>query len=499
MKIPLALATTLLVVSCTTSSPSDYARQNGEKLLMDSGSYSALITRYQTELQKEPSAEVRHKLANVHYLMGDPEAAMFQLSQIPPKARNTAELALLRANVFFDQGKMPSAEQYTNAAIRIDNKLGEAHNLRGLILAGKGQLAEAKVAFESARQFHFDDATVKNNLAMIAMLQGDFDQAIDILMPLVQSGRADDTAKANLVLAFAKAGRTRAFSQMLAGSENDIHLAEKFQSLNSAKIHHSQLTPTTTLTNLTQSTAGLSTIAKVPSSSPNNAPSSTIAKAPSSNLVKAMHSAQPKHGVEKGIKPVLEAKPEKTQPKPLALKAINTAANQDIASQIEKTKEHARDPLTLARERVKAAKEKKAKQVVELAAAAKAKEIAEAKAKKRKTSSKKRSRKLITAMQYQPVTANGSGNEQYVATADFELGKVRTMFLEKRKKWVFDVRGAKDFTIKRKQYLKEGPAKMIELGEHKNYVRIVLTLRDGAKGKPVVAVDGNTLTIRWEA
>ncbi|PMN90267.1 tetratricopeptide repeat protein [Enterovibrio norvegicus] len=494
MKLSVLITILVLLVGCTTSSPRDYARENGEKLLMDSGSYSALIQRYQTELNQSPDPEVRHKLANVHYLVGDVEAAMFQLSQISPRQRNTAELALLRANVFFDQGKINSAETHINAALRLDEELGEAHNLRGLILADKGDLLDAKASFESARTFNFDDATVKNNLAMIAILQGDFDKAIDTLLPLVQSGRADDVANANLILALAKDGRTRAFSQMLPGSEDDAYLADKFESLHNAKIKHNQIinnekpsmfVPTVsqlnhdavTQPNTTHTTSAAQTLAKVTAISQKTTESQRQQK------VKSATAKQP------------EEQPQRVEEKTIKKASLS----ETIKTKTAFTEPKKIDPLQLARERVKAANDKKIATQHDAELAAIMEEKVKIKPIVPTDKPKKRSRRLITAFQYQPASTTGDGSIQYVATSDFDLGKVRTMFLEDRNKWVFDVKGAKDFTVKRKRFLSKGPAKIVELGEHNNYVRIVLTVRDNTKGKPTVIVDGKTLTIRWEA
>ncbi|USH05074.1 tetratricopeptide repeat protein [Grimontia kaedaensis] len=448
MKIFAYFFAATLMAGCTSSSPSQYVKDNGEEILINSGNYAALVKRYERQLQNEPSVTTRFKLASAHYKLGDTEAAMFQLSQISPRELDSAEIALLRANVFLDQGKLTLAEQHVNTAIRKDKGLGEAHNLKGLILAEQGKFADATFAFETARKNHYNDAAIKNNLAMMALLKGDYNGAIDILAPLVQIGRADDKAKANLLLAYAKAGKTRAFSQLLANSENDIYLAEKFKGLRAATLN------TNKLTYVQKSTS-------VPLAKQEKLPESLRTKQPSVTTKDDLTS-----------KPKGQSNIVTSPPQP----AVDTA----IASN---------DHLAKLRIKMEQAKAKSAQRAIE--EEKQAKRLAETK-KKRQLA---KSRRLVTHVEYKSTTEG----EEYIATSDFPLGKINTEYLEKRRKWVFDIEGAKDFTTKRRRYYKEGPAKRLVLGEHENFVRIVLEMRNDKQEKPEVQVKGNKLFIRWKS
>ncbi|EOD78763.1 Flp pilus assembly protein TadD [Grimontia indica] len=451
MKIFAYFFAATLLVGCTSSSPSQYVKDNGEDILINSGNYAALVKRYERQLQEEPSAATRFKLASAHYKLGDAEAAMFQLSQISPRKLDSAELALLRANVFLDQGKLTLAEQHANTAIRKEKGLGEAHNLRGLILAEQGKFADATTAFETARKNHYNDAAVKNNLAMMALLKGDYDEAIDILAPLVQAGRADDKAKANLLLAYAKAGKTRAFSQLLANSENDTYLAEKFTGLRATTLNTNKLTY-------------VEKSASVPMGKQDKQPEPVKTK---------QQDVATKGNMESGPKVQSNIVTSPAQPE------LNTATGSN-------------DQLAKLRIKMEQAKAKSAQRAIE--EEKQAKRLAElAETKKKRQFAK--SRRLVTHVEYKS-TAEG---EEYIATSDFPLGQINTEYLEKRKKWVFDIEGAKDFTTKRRRYYKEGPAKKLVLGEHENFVRIVLEMRDDKQGKPEVQVKGNKLFIRWKA
>ncbi|PKF48987.1 hypothetical protein [Enterovibrio nigricans] len=423
---PLFIAACILALSACSSSGviEEYAGEKGDRLLIQTGNYAALIKRYKEQVNTEPSPERRFKLANAIYLSGDPESAQFQLALIPLHALKDADLDMLRANVLFDLDKLNAAEQHVNAALRINDEYAEAYNLKGMLLAQRGELKQAKSAFEHARLNGFDDDVVKNNLAMIAMLQGDFGLAADILLPLVRNGRADSTVEANLLLALAKAGRSRAFSQLLGGQGSQESLKSKYISLNNveANSHFSQTQPDTSNNASIQRRA--------------NAKIDAILSRANSDIGKTISPRTNPPDVK--INAVTRQETLETKSPTEADKGITRTLNEspsNTRNNVEKT-ERVTDPLVLARQRVKAAKEAEAKQQIAL------KEAKEARKKAVKTPKKKRSRYLITDMRYQPTDAANV----YIATSDFTLGHVRTEYLEHKKKWVFDIKGAKDFT-----------------------------------------------------
>lgn len=451
----------LLLSACSSNGVvEEYAGEKGDQLLIQTGNYSALVNRYQKQVKESPSPELRFKLANALYLSGDPEAAQFQLALIPQDDLKNAELDMLRANVAFDLNKNNVAEQFINAALRRNDRYAEAYNLKGLLLAQRGSLQEAKKSFEAARQYGFDDAIVKNNLAMVAMLQGNFELAADILLPLVRNGRADSTVEANLLLALAKSGRTREFSQLISTQGSNAAMREKYISLNQAKA----------INQFSQSK-----ITQRPATLPTALPSLEKEKdlAEPSAII-AARTLSPKREIMPKEKPK-DVIPAPKTPAPVVEKP--TASADEMK-------------LLLAKKRLKAALEAKRR-----GEEIKPVPVAKTASTHKKKVKKSRSRYLVTDMNY---VVQGT-DAQYTVTSDFELGSIRTEYLEKRKKWVFDIKGAKDFTIKRRRYLTDGPVKKIVLGEHPGFVRVVLEMRENTPQKPELLVENNTLTIRWKS
>ncbi|MCC4797728.1 hypothetical protein BCT30_03410 [Enterovibrio norvegicus] len=508
MKILFSLIAAIIITGCSsTLSDNDFVKEKGEEILIDSGNYASLISRYEASLKESESDTLRFKLANAYYLSGDGEAAMFQLSQIDPDSIDSAEFSLLRANIYYDRGAYQKSLQYVNMAIRSESKLGEAYNLQGLIAAQQGELDKAKSAFENARVHHYNDAYVKNNLSMVAMLQGNYYEAISILTPLVQSGRADDTAKANLLLAYAKTGKTRAFSNMLSDSESDIHLADKYRSLNAAQPHLDQsnnLQKRDERSTLFDDKAtfiedhskfiepkihNINVEGEHPDREDGNEGISSIEKTKqiASQSAKKDLSTQ-KSTTKKTNKEILTSEHEidvNAQSEKIGVTSQTDSLKKEPAFSEEETiknNDHSTsklDGLALAklRDHLKKAKNKKLES-------------------KSKSNVLKPSSKMLVTNLVQKKTKDGF---VYIATSDFPFGEIDTLHLKNRRKWVFDIQGAKNFTTKRKRYYKYGPARAVELGEHDNFVRIVITVRKGEERKPELKIKGNKLLIQWRA
>ncbi|PML80705.1 tetratricopeptide repeat protein [Enterovibrio norvegicus] len=508
MKILFILIATIIFTGCSsTLTDSDFVKEKGEEILIESGNYASLVSRYEAALRENESDALRFKLANAYYLSGDGEAAMFQLSQIDPDNINFAQFSLLRANIYYDRGAYQKALQYVNTVIRSESRLGEAYNLKGLISAQQGELNQAKKSFENARKHHYNDAYVKNNLSMIAMLQGNYNEAISILTPLVQSGRADDTAKANLLLAYAKTGKTRAFSNMLSDSENDIYLADKFRSLNAAQPHLDQ-------SNNLQKREGRSTLFDDKATFIED---HSEYVEPQINNMNVEGENPDREGGNEGLSSI-----EKTK------QIASQGANKDLSTQKSTAKKTNEEILTSEHEididphsekiggtsQTDSLKKKPGFSEEEMTknndlSTSKPEELALAKlrahlekAKNKKLENKSKSNvlkptsKMLVTNLVQKKTKDGF---VYIATSDFPFGEIDTLHLKKRRKWVFDIQGAKNFTTKRKRYYKYGPARAVELGEHDNFVRIVITVRKGEERKPELKIEGNKLLIQWRA
>lgn len=110
---------------------------------------------------------------------GDPAIAEFlraasQMPQAPP----TAGAAFERANALRDQRRLADAEAAYRETLRLDANHAGAHNNLGILLAMRGEAAEALQHFTGVLRLDPRDATAHFNLGALLARQGKFDEAI---------------------------------------------------------------------------------------------------------------------------------------------------------------------------------------------------------------------------------------------------------------------------------------------------------------------------------
>lgn len=217
-----ALVAMFLLAACAPSSDlskEEYAEtvtfESREKMLRSSGNQKALIDLYKTELKKSNQEVHRLKLVEAYIESADYESAAFHLEEIELNGDNVAEIAFLKAKVFLALGDIESAYLRAQTALSMRDSYSAAENLMGLIMAEKRDFPKAREYFLLAKKHFHDDIIIANNLAVIDLLEGNYQVAANRLQPLYSDGRADSTIKANLVLANAKLGRYQAVEAIL--------------------------------------------------------------------------------------------------------------------------------------------------------------------------------------------------------------------------------------------------------------------------------------------
>jgi Flp pilus assembly protein TadD len=119
---------------------------------------------------------------------------------------NTAIMREL-ANTYINMGLPDQALSTLNAAIALNTKEAMLYNSRGVALDMLGQYSEAQKSYAVAALYAPDDiVTIKANLSMSYILSGDYDKAIRLLLPLLDSPDASATIRQNLALAYGLKG-----------------------------------------------------------------------------------------------------------------------------------------------------------------------------------------------------------------------------------------------------------------------------------------------------
>ncbi len=228
----------LALTGCaTTTSSSQKERaekssfESKETLLIQAKNREQLIQLYKNRLKEKDDQDVRVSLIEAYLAQKDYDSADFHLSQFPPADQQTdhtqkpesiksavdmqAKIHFLRAKVLLAQGKLSEAAEQANQALVTKSNYPEAENLMGLIQAEGGHFVEARAFFNQARSHYYDDVIVKNNLAVLDLIEGDYQAVVEKLQPLYMKGQADEKVASNLVVAYTKLGNYQAVEDIL--------------------------------------------------------------------------------------------------------------------------------------------------------------------------------------------------------------------------------------------------------------------------------------------
>ncbi|WED26080.1 hypothetical protein L3V77_13760 [Vibrio sp. DW001] len=189
--------------------------ESREQMLISARNQERLVDFYKEALAKEESSENKIKLINAYIQSGNTELAAFHLGTIKVDDSNVAEVVFLRAKVYLEEGLIDKAYINCQTALSQRDKYPEAENLMGLILAEKGEFEKARNYFLLARGHYHDDLIISNNLAVLDLIQEDYDAAIKRLQPIYAAGNADRKIKSNLVFALTKKGQYKQVETIL--------------------------------------------------------------------------------------------------------------------------------------------------------------------------------------------------------------------------------------------------------------------------------------------
>ncbi|HDL7653168.1 TPA: tetratricopeptide repeat protein [Yersinia enterocolitica] len=203
-----ALLFTVVLNGCSThnsiSSKEFYYR---ESILLKANNYPGLITLYRDKLKLKEDDSVRLKLANAYYLTGDIKSSLYYLRPISHK--ENASIYTLQIKNLISNNDNAAAKIVVNKLLAISPDSAEAHNLNGIILANDGEINKAEAAIEKSRSFFISDEIAMNNLAVTAMLDDRYSDAVRILLPDYLAGKRGSLMLHNLVFSLVQLGDTQ--------------------------------------------------------------------------------------------------------------------------------------------------------------------------------------------------------------------------------------------------------------------------------------------------
>lgn len=200
------------LTACSTGSSNNAVQgfESKEKLYESTKNYNSLISLYRDTLKTREDPLVRYKLANSYYLSGDSKSSLLYLS---PLLNGNSELAqkatILQIKNLIQTKEYNQAISVADAFIKRVPNNGEAYNLRGIALAQVGRLEDARQNMSQARELFINDVVAINNIAMLSIINGDYHNATDLLLPQYLKGVKDQRLIHNLVFALVKSGDTK--------------------------------------------------------------------------------------------------------------------------------------------------------------------------------------------------------------------------------------------------------------------------------------------------
>ncbi|WP_158784044.1 tetratricopeptide repeat protein [Pantoea sp. BAV 3049] len=179
-----------------------------EQLLLRTKNYESLIALTRDSLKKKEDPEVRFRLAEYYFLAGNYNSSLHYLL-VSLNKNPSPRVYLLQSKNLTAQQNYDAALKFTDMVIQKEPANGEALNLRGVILAQKGDLPQAMASFEQARNAFYPEEKAINNIALVHIADRRYSQAIQLLLPVYLRGYRDNHLTHNLIFALVKAGDLR--------------------------------------------------------------------------------------------------------------------------------------------------------------------------------------------------------------------------------------------------------------------------------------------------
>jgi len=233
----------ITLIGCTSNSNSHLVSEqefkSKEALLKNTNDNNKLIALYKDELTKNDNYDVRLKLVHAYLEVGDIDSADFHLDRMIAPESQSAELDYLKARVKFEQDDPQQALVYGKRSLEKRPEFAEVENLLGLVFVRLGKFESAREHFLKARALLYEDVVISNNLAVMDILEADYQRAITRLEPVYKNGQADKQVISNLVLAYAKVGDFVQVKALLGGMYSTEELYHIYTGLKDVSLNDS--------------------------------------------------------------------------------------------------------------------------------------------------------------------------------------------------------------------------------------------------------------------
>ncbi|AYO11542.1 anaphase-promoting protein [Vibrio campbellii] len=221
-RISIVLLTLGVLAGCQSTSSQQSQAQDDVTNMEKVKNYDGLISHYKSMLEQgSQDPQVKEKLAWAYFHKGDIESANFYVQHLQKEGVETPSLYQLAGQVFDAKNDTTSAISAYLSSIKSGNSSGQVHVLLAVSYTKAGQYDAAYQELNNARLRGYDDVVIKNNIAMIHMANGEYEQAIAMLTPVLKDNPANKVVKANLAIALIKTQQVDAARKLLKGDFSD--------------------------------------------------------------------------------------------------------------------------------------------------------------------------------------------------------------------------------------------------------------------------------------
>lgn len=212
-KIFVVIGFSFLIFGCSKkiTSGDDFfdGRLSSEKIYSIVKNNAQLAEINKAKLKKEDTPDNRMALAQNYYDLQDYDSALYYLQPLLKKDKEDDRALLLQAKIFDFLNKDDEALKSAQKASILNPKNAQAFNMIGIIYAKKKDLQQAQANFFKAKSLFLADEIINNNLGMLNLLKGNYQEAINYLLPLYNRGFKDPKIFSNLIVALIKADRRK--------------------------------------------------------------------------------------------------------------------------------------------------------------------------------------------------------------------------------------------------------------------------------------------------
>ncbi|MEZ9900412.1 SPOR domain-containing protein [Vibrio breoganii] len=194
----------LFLVGC--SSTQEITDKQTIQQLTISKNYAGLVDFYkQKVVENRNDWQAQQDLADAYLKNGDLESADFYIQRVIGLSNKPA------ADAYFIKGQVYARNlDFTNSLVQYSKAIdmgldsGDVYMQQGISLAQTKQYSNAIDSFNQARLRGYGDVAIKNNIAMVRIYEGDFQAAVDILLPLYEQDSSNELVNSNLKLSAMK-------------------------------------------------------------------------------------------------------------------------------------------------------------------------------------------------------------------------------------------------------------------------------------------------------